>query len=76
MRQRELYMKVDHAHAGIPVYIADSPSELARLCGVKTCTVSHSVALMREDPNRKQRYVSVTTEWGDKEYEKYFGRKT
>lgn len=76
MKRRELYMKIDHAHAGIPVYIADSPSELARLCGVRLSTVSHAISKMRKNPNRRQSYISVTTEWSDKEYEKYFGRKT
>ena len=33
MISRRIYMKLDWDHAGIPVCVADSPSELARLCG-------------------------------------------
>lgn len=44
MKWRPVYMKIDYAHAGIPEYIADSPTELAALCGVGLSTISHSLA--------------------------------
>lgn len=73
MRYRQLYMKIDHSHAGIPVCVADSPSELARLCGVSLSRVSHGIAATRKDPPRKGSYVSVWTAWSDRDYKKYFG---
>lgn len=76
MRYRQLYMKIDSAHAGIPVCVADSPSELARLCGVSLSRVSHAIAQAKADPTRKVQYVSVWTEWSERDYKKYFGRAT
>ena len=76
MKYRQLYMKIDHRHAGIPVCVADSPSELARKCGVSLSRVSHGLAATREDPSRKGSYVSVWTAWSDRDYKKYFGRTT
>ena len=57
MRYRQLYMKIDRSHAGIPVCVADSPSELARLCGVSLSRVYHGIAAT----------------WSDRDYKKYFG---
>ena len=76
MRYRQLYMKIDRSHAGIPVCVADSPSELARLCGVSLSRVSHSIAQAKADPVRKVQYVSVWTKWSERDYKKYFGRAT
>lgn len=52
MKWRPVYMKIDYAHAGIPEYIADSPTELAALCNVGLSTISHSLATQKE-PTRQ-----------------------
>lgn len=75
MKRRQIYMKVDHAHAGVPVAIADTPTELARLCGTSLSTVSHAIARARKKSAGRSWYISVWTEWSDKDYKKYFGRK-
>lgn len=75
MMRRQLYLALDHKHAGIVTCVADSPTELARKCGVDLSVVSHSVSAARKDPRKKRRFVSVWTEWSDMDYEKYFGRK-
>ena len=49
MKWRPVYMKIDYAHAGIPEYIADSPTELAALCGVGLSTISHSLATQKRN---------------------------
>lgn len=51
MISRRIYMKLDWDHAGIPVCVADSPSELARLCGTSLSTVSHAVAKSQKNPS-------------------------
>ena len=76
MRYRQLYMKIDRAHAGIPVAIADTPTELARMCGVKLCVISNALRIGRENPKSKRCYVSVWTRRSESDYEKYFGRTT
>lgn len=76
MRYRQLYMKIDRSRAGIPVCVADSPSELARLCGVSLSCVSHAIAQAKADPTRQTQYVSVWTKWSESDYKKYFGRMT
>lgn len=53
MKWRPVYMKIDYAHAGIPEYIADSPTELAALCGVGLSTISHSLATQKKEPTRQ-----------------------
>lgn len=75
MIRRQLYLALDYKHAGIVTCVADSPSELAKRCGVDISQVSHSVSAVRKDQRKKRRFASVWTEWSDKEYEKYFGRE-
>lgn len=74
MRYRRLYLKIDRRRAGIPVCVADSPSELAQLCGVSLPVVSHAIAKAKDDPGRNTMYVSVWTAWSERDYAKYFGR--
>lgn len=77
MKWRPVYMKIDYAHAGIPEYIADSPTELAALCGVGLSTISHSLAKQRKNPRARTLYACVWTRWSDEDYQTYFvrGRK-
>lgn len=73
MKYRQLYVALDHKHAGVVTCVADSPTELAQKCGVDLSTVSHSVSAMRQNPQKKRRFASVWTVWSDREYVKYFG---
>ena len=73
MISKRIYMKLDWGHAGIPVCVADSPSELARLCGTSLSTVSHAVAKSQKNPAGKSWYVGVWTRWSNREYKEYFG---
>lgn len=52
MIRRQLYLALDHKHAGIVTCVADSPSELAKRCGVDISQVSHSVSAVRKDPKK------------------------
>lgn len=74
MKSRQLYLALDWKHAGIPICVADSPSELARLRKTSLTSVSHTVKKARLNPNGHYRYVSVWTRWSDSDYYKYFGR--
>lgn len=47
MKYRQLYVALDHKHAGVVTCVADSPTELAKKCGVDLSAVSHSVSAMR-----------------------------
>lgn len=73
MVSKRLYMKLDWDHAGIPVCVADSPSELARLCGTSLSAVSHAVARAQKNPTGKFWYVATWTRWSESDYKKYFG---
>jgi hypothetical protein len=75
MKWRPIYMKLDHAHADTPVYIADSPTELAAICGVGLSSVSHSLAKQKKNPNARTLYVCVWTKWSDEESQMYFGKE-
>lgn len=75
MKGRYLYLALDHKHAGVVTCVADSPTELARLCGTTISVVSHALARAKKNPESKSWYVSGWTEWSDAEYEKYFGRR-
>ena len=75
MKWRPVYMKIDYAHAGIHEYIADSPTELAALCGVGLSTISHSLAKQRKNPRARTLYACVWTRWSDEEYQTYFVRE-
>lgn len=75
MKWRPIYMKIDYAHAGIPECIADSPTELAALCGARLSTISHSIATQKKNPDAKVLYSCVWTTWSDREYQAYFGKE-
>lgn len=75
MKWRPVYMKIDYAHAGIPEYIADSPTELAAICGVGLSSVSHSLAKQKKNPHARTLYVCVWTKWSDEECQMYFGKE-
>lgn len=39
MKYRQLYVALDHKHAGVVTCVADSPTELAKKCGVAQSTI-------------------------------------
>lgn len=55
-----LYMEITKDKYELPVAVADTPSELARLRGVALSTISH--ALSRPNQKRHRKYVKIEVE--------------
>lgn len=73
MKYRQLYVALDHKHAGVVPAWQTRRQSLPKKCGVDLSAVSHSVSAMRQNPQKKRRFASVWTVWSDREYAKYFG---
>ena len=52
-----LWLEIDLKHKELPVIVADSAEELARMAGVSTSTVKASASRGRH--GKKSRYLSV-----------------
>jgi hypothetical protein len=57
-----LYLEVTRDRYQLPLAVADSPRELARMRCVSANAVSSAVSRMGSEPGRKMRFVAVETD--------------
>lgn len=74
MIRRPIYMLIDRKHADLPVYIADTPTELAQICGATLTAISHALSRARRNPDFRSKYVCVWTEWTEEEFRATYDR--
>ena len=55
----KLYMAVTQDEYELPIAVCTSVQELARKCGVKENTISHTIALYKKRKPRYKKYVVV-----------------
>lgn len=60
---RKIYIKISKDKYRLPLAVADTASELARICGVKTSTVSRMIKKGKEGANTS--YIVVEVEDGE-----------
>lgn len=57
-----LYVAVSQDKYELPIAVADSARELARMLGVDKCTVSCHITLAKQGKIKKQKYFKVEVE--------------
>ena len=58
--KRKIYMAVDLDEYELPYAIADSPGELAEICGTKKNTILASISHVEAGRAKRSRFVRVT----------------
>lgn len=64
---RPVYMKVTKDRFELPIVVADSAYELARLCGVNVSTIMHSVSTQSKRVIKNSQYKKVWVSDSDDE---------
>ena len=64
---RPVYMKVTKDRFELPIVVADSAYELARLCGVNVSTIMHSVSTQSKRVVKNSQYKRVWVSDSDDE---------
>lgn len=64
---RPVYMKVTKDRFELPIVVADSAYELARLCGVNVSTIMHSISTRSKRIIKNSQYKKVWVSDSDDE---------
>lgn len=65
---RSIWMLVSSDRYELPIYVADTPEELSKLCGATVSTIKTSVSKARHGRIRRCRYVKCEVEADEDDY--------
>lgn len=64
----KLYLAITRDKYELPLAVADSPNELARMCGVKPNNVSSAISNWKSGKRRRSCFICVDIEDGEESY--------